>query len=124
MFSVMLPPENSQNRRQLMNLLASNGCEGRPLRNASQRMLLALQSAGIGRTHCPLPCGVLRLIQDSTIVTLPTIPSLIHFLVSASEPSLSCCRPSCTMRSEFFAACRHSSASGIDHVIVFSLYRS
>src|SRR5579884_1230727 len=113
MFSVMFPPENSQNRRQLMNLFASNGCEGRPFKNAYQRTFCGLQSGGIGRTHCPFPCGVLRLIQDSTIVTLPTMPSLIHFFVSASDPSLSCCKPSCTMRSEFFAACRHSSASGI-----------
>jgi hypothetical protein len=32
---------------------------------------------------------VLRLIHDSTWVTLPTIPSLIHFLASCKTPELS-----------------------------------
>src|SRR5262245_34824092 len=124
MFSVTLPPENSQNRRQLMNLLASKERARRPFRKASQFTFWALQSAGIGRTHCPFPWGVLRLIHDETWVTLPTIPSLTHFLVSAKDPELSCCRPIWTTRFEFFAAAKHCSASGIDHVIVFSEYRS
>ena len=120
MFSVTLPPEYSQKRRQLMNRLASNSRCGRPFWNASQRTFAAVQSEGTARTHCPLPCGVLRLIHASTCVTLPTIPWLIHFFVSASDPELSCCNPTCTTDFDFFAAFMHSSASGIDHVIVFS----
>src|SRR5690349_16500460 len=103
MFSVTLPPENSQNSRQLMNLYPSNARSGRPLRKACQFTFCALQSDGTGRTHCPLPCGVLRLIHETTSVTLPTIPSLIHFFASAKAPELSYCKPICTTRSEFFA---------------------
>src|SRR6516162_8096578 len=120
MFSVTFPPENSQNSRQLMNLLASKARSGRPFRNACQFTFCALQSAGMGLTHCPLPRGVLRLIHDCTCVTLPTMPSPIHFLASASAPELSCCSPICTMRFEPFAAARHFSASAIDQVMVFS----
>src|SRR5262249_4534374 len=120
MFSVTFPPENSQKSRQLMNLLASKARSERPFRNAFQFTFCALQSAGIGRTHCPLPWGVLRLIQDCTCVTLPTMPSFIHFFASASGPELSCCSPICTIRSDFFAAARHCSASAIDQVMVFS----
>src|SRR3954469_20103047 len=93
MFSVTLPPENSQNKRQFINLFASNGQSGRPFRNALQLTFCAVQSEGIARTHWPLPCGVLRLIHDSTCVTWPSAPSLIHFLVSARAPELSCCSP-------------------------------
>src|SRR5215468_891218 len=120
MFSVTLPPENSQNSRQLMNLYASKGRDERPLRNASQRTLSGVQSAGTARTHCPFPCGVLRLIHDSTCVILPGRPCLIHCLVSAREPELSCCRPTVTTCLELLAASRHCSASAMDQVIVFS----
>src|SRR5215472_12717950 len=120
MFSVTFPPENSQKSRQLMNLLESNARSGRPFKNAFQFTFWALQSGGMGRTHCPLPRGVLRLIQDCTWVTLPTMPSAIHFLASARAPELSCCSPTCTIRSEAFAAARHFSASAIDQVMVFS----
>src|SRR5215470_11812537 len=120
MFSAQFPPENSQNRRQLISLNPSNGRSGRPLRKAFQSTFCGVQSAGTGRTHCPFPCGVLRLIHDSTWVTLPIAPSLISCFVSISAPELSCCKPICTTRSEPFAAERHLSASGIDHVIVFS----
>src|SRR5882724_5330527 len=93
MFSVTLPPENSQNSLQLTNLFGSNGLDSRPLRNRFQSTFAALQSVGTGRTHCPLPFGVLRLIHDSTCVILPAIPLFIHCLVSATEPELSCCSP-------------------------------
>src|SRR5579863_7964634 len=119
-FSAQFPPENSQNRRQLMSLKPSKGRSERPLRKAVQSTFCAVQSEGTGRTHCPLPCGVLRLIQDSTCVTLPTHPSLIHCLASVSAPELWCCNPICTTRSDALAAARHLSASGIDQVIVFS----
>src|SRR5215475_12195975 len=122
-FSVILPPENSQKSRQLMNLYGSKGRSVRPFRNALQFTFCAVQSEGTGRTHCPLPCGVLRLIQDSTCVIFPSDPSVIHFLASANAPELSCCRPIWITRSDFFAAARHSSASVIDHVMVFSQYR-
>src|SRR5206468_11541511 len=120
MFSVTFPPENSQNNRQLMNLFGSKGCAGRFSRKAFQFTFEELQSEGIWRTHCPCPCLLLRLIHDSTIATLPTLPSLIHCFASAREPSLSCCRPIWTTRSELLAALRQASASGIDQVMVFS----
>src|SRR5690349_8495361 len=120
MFSVTLPPENSQNNRQLMNRLASKSRFGRPFRNACQFTFCAVQSEGTGRTHCPLPCGVLRLIHDSTCVILPNEPSLIHCFASTKAPELSYCRPICTTRLESLAAARHLSASGIDQVMVFS----
>src|SRR5262249_1980144 len=103
MFSVMFPPENSQNSRQLMNLYASNERSVRPLRNELQFTFWAVQSEGTGRTHCPLPCGVLRLIQESTCVIVPSSPSLIHCFASANAPELSCCRPIWMTRSAFFA---------------------
>src|SRR5262249_36726881 len=120
MFSVTFPPENSQNKRQLMNLCGSKGRRGRPLRKASQLTLLAVQSCGIGRTHCALPRGVFRLIQVSTCVILPTRPSLIHCLASASSPELLCLSPIVITRSERLAASRQASASSNDQVMVFS----
>ena len=72
-----------------------------------EQKLADVQSAGTGRTHWPWPRGVLRLIHDSTWVTLPTRPSLIHFFASANAPELSCCNPIWTTRSDFFAASRH-----------------
>src|SRR5882762_8829870 len=120
MFSVTFPPENSQYNLQLINLKGSNSRSGRPFRKAFQLTFCAVQSDGTCRTHWPLPCGELRLIQDSTCVILPAIPSFIHLRVSASEPELSCCSPTCTTRSDCFAAARHCSASGMDQVIVFS----
>src|SRR5215813_3505123 len=104
MFSVTLPPENCQNNRQLMNLLASNGWLGRSLRNELQLTFAGVQSDGVGRTHWPFPCGVLRLIQDSTWVIFPANPSWIHFLALARAPELSCCSPICITRSELLAA--------------------
>src|SRR5258708_799431 len=77
MFSAQLPPANSQNSRQLMSLKGSKGRSGLPFRNALQLTFCAVQSDGTGRTHWPLPWGVLRLIQDSTWVTIPTHPTLI-----------------------------------------------
>src|SRR2546423_11709939 len=74
MFSVIFPPENSQNSRQLTYLYASNGRFARPLRKAAQFTLAGLQSGGTGLTHCPWPCGVLRLIHDSTCVIFPRRP--------------------------------------------------
>src|SRR6266700_8210297 len=93
MFSVTFPPENSQYKRQLINLYGSNGRELRPFRKRFQSTFAAVQSVGTGRTHCPLPLGVLRLIQDSTCVILPAIPFLMHRRASATEPELSCCSP-------------------------------
>ena len=55
MFSAQLPPENSQNNRQLISLNGSKGRSGRPLRNALQFTFCAVQSEGTGRTHWPLP---------------------------------------------------------------------
>src|SRR5581483_2697701 len=110
MFSVTLPPENSQNKRQLIRRYPSNGRLGLPFRKAPQLTFCDVQSAGTGRTHCPLPWGVLRLIHDSTCVTLPATPSLIHCLASANAPELSHCRPICTTRFDFCAAARHFSA--------------
>src|SRR5258708_33459455 len=104
MFSVIFPPENSQNRRQLMNLYASNGRSARPFRNAPQFTLVALQSAGTGLTHCPCPWGELRDIQDSTCAIFPSAPLLIQSLVSASPPELSCCNPIWITRSDLAAA--------------------
>src|SRR5215813_6842870 len=101
MFSVTLPPENSQNKRQLINRFGSKARCGRPLRKAFQPTFSAVQSLGISRTHCPCPCGVLRLIHDSTCVTFPTHPSLIHFFTSVKVPELSHCKPICTTRSDF-----------------------
>src|SRR5512141_1201371 len=123
-FSVTLPPENSQYSRQLMNLNASNGRAARPLRNASHPTLSAVQSGGTFRTHCPWPCGVFRLIQDSACAPLPTRPCFSHCFASANAPVLTCCSPICTTCFDAFAALRHSSASAIDQVIVFSEYRS
>ena len=120
MFSVMFPPENSQNSRQLMKRNASNGRAGRPSRNRSHCTLSAVQSDGTGRTHWPCPRGVLRLIHDSTEVTFPTTPSATHFRASANAPVLTCWRPIWITRSDRFAAARHASASGIDQVMVFS----
>src|SRR6266513_478988 len=120
MFSVTFPPENSQYNRQLINWKGSNSRSGRPVKKAFQLTFCAVQSGGNLRTQLPLACGVLRLIQDSAWVSFPTIPSLIHFRTSAIEPELSCCKPICTTRSDFFASARHSSASGMDQVIVFS----
>src|SRR5258708_29976202 len=98
MFSAQLPPANSQKSRQLMSLKPSNGRSGRPLRNALQFTFCAVQSDGTGRTHCPLPCGVLRLIQDSTCVTFPIHPSLTHCFASVSTPEPWYCEPICTTR--------------------------
>src|SRR5271165_361869 len=120
MFSVTLPPENSQNSRQFMNWLASKAVLGRFTRKRSHFTCCGLQSDGIARTHCPWPCGELRLIHDSTIVTLPSVPSLIHLRASASSPELSCCKPICTTCFDFCAASRQATASGMSHVIVFS----
>ena len=120
MFSVTLPPENSQNSLQLMNWLASNAVFGRFTRNKSQFTCAGLQSAGIARYHWPCPCGVLRLIHDSTIVTLPNIPCSYHFRASANSPELSCCSPICTDCFNFSAASRQATALGMSHVIVFS----
>src|SRR5262249_50996912 len=106
MFSVTLPPENSQYSRQLMNLLGSNGLARLPLRKRFQSTFAAVQSGGTDRTHCPLPLGVLRLIHDSTWVILPAIPSLIHCLASASGPELWCCGPIWMTRSDLRAALR------------------
>src|ERR1700752_4668440 len=119
MFSAQLPPENSQNNRQLMNLNPSKGRSGRPFRKALHSTFCGVQSEGTGRTHWPLPWGVLRLIHDSTCVTLPIHPSLIHCLASVWAPELWCCRPIWTTRLDSFAAARHLSASGIDQVMVF-----
>src|ERR1017187_4498536 len=124
MFSVTLPPENSQNRRQFIYLLASNAIFGRLTRNRSQFTCCGLQSAGISPYHWPRPCGVLRLIHDSTIVTLPNRPALYQRRASANSPELSCCSPICTTCLDFCAACRHSTASGMSHVMVFSQYTS
>ena len=104
-----------------MNLNPSNGRFARPFRNAGQSTFAAVQSAGTLRTHWPSPRGVLRLIHDSQCVTLPTRPSFTHCFASWNAPLLTCCRPICTTRFACFAARRHSSASAIDHVIVFSL---
>src|SRR5215813_425288 len=124
MFSVTLPPENSQKSLQLMNLYGSNGLELRPLRNRFQSTFAAVQSEGTGRTHCHFPFGVLRLIHDSTCVILPAIPCLTHARASETVPELSCCNPICTTRSDFRAASRHATASSMDQVMVFSLYKS
>src|SRR5437764_8326217 len=116
----MFPPENSQYNRQLMNLNGSKSRAFLPFRNASQRTLPAVQSLGTALTHCPFPCGVLRLIHASTWVILPTIPSLIHLRASCSAPKLVHCKPSPTTCFDLAAASRHCSASASDHVIVFS----
>src|SRR5664279_4330361 len=123
-FSVTLPPENSQNRRQFIYLLASNAIFGRLTRNRSQFTCCGLQSPGTSRYHLPWPCGVLRLIHDSTIVTLPNRPACYHLRASATSPDLSCCNPICTTCLDLCAACRHSAASGMSHVMVFSQYTS
>src|SRR4051812_24711772 len=107
-----------------MNLKASKSRAERPLRNRPQSTFDGVQSAGTGRTHCPCPRRVLRLIHDSTCVTLPTRPSLTHFFASKNAPVLTCCSPICTTRPDCLAAARQDSASAIDHVIVFSEYRS
>src|ERR1700686_4124649 len=107
-----------------MNLYESNGRDCRPLRNSFQSTFPTVQAGGTGRTHCPLPLGVLRLIQDSTCVILPAIPFLIHARASATDPELSCCSPIWTMRSDFRAALLQASASAMDQVMVFSLYKS
>jgi hypothetical protein len=51
MFSVTLPPENSQKSRQLMYLKPSNSGSLRPSRNSFQFTCSGLQSSGTGRTH-------------------------------------------------------------------------
>src|ERR1700744_2331685 len=123
-FSVTLPPENSQKSRQLMYLKPSNLGSFRPSKNSFQFTWSGLQSEGTGRTHCPLPIGVLRLIHASTLHTLPTLPSFIQRSASFSSPELSCCSPIWMTCFDAAAAFLHSTAPGMSHVIVFSEYKS
>ena len=112
MFSVTLPPENSQNNRQLMNLSHRTRAPAvHPETPSSSR------SADCSRRDRPHPLSLpMRRVAAHPrfhLRHLADLPVLDPTRASFSAPELSCCNPICTTCFDFFAAFRHSSASEI-----------